>query len=123
MPHLLYVDDDLDCWAEIQRQLSGHFQLEIAFNGWDGFANTVLHKPDLVLLNLDLPVMDGIELVRLVRTESDCASLTLLGFVRAPLSEQVRSAARKVGFTQLIDYPFGPDLLAQLTALLPAKPD
>ena len=106
MPNLLYIDHDLTRLGEIQHQLSEHFQLEVAFNGWEGFANSVMNKPDVVLLNLELPVMDGLELVRLVRTEPNCAHLILLGFSLKELSSEFAETAERLGLNRLVEYPF-----------------
>jgi CheY-like chemotaxis protein len=119
MPNLLYVDHDLTRLGEIQHQLSEHFQLEVAFNGWEGFANSVMNKPDVVLLNLELPVMDGLELVRLVRTEPDCAHLILLGFSLKELSSEFAETAERLGLNQLVGYPFAQQLPAELFKMLP----
>ena len=119
MPNLLYVDHDLTRLGEIQHQLSEHFQLEVAFNGWEGFANSIMNKPDIVLLNLELPVMDGLEMVRLVRTETDCAHLILLGFSLKELSSEFPETAERLGLNQLVEYPFAQQLPAELFKMLP----
>ena len=88
-------------------------------DSWEGFANSVMNKPDVVLLNLELPVMDGLEMVRLVRTETDCAHLILLGFSLKELSSEFAETAQRLGLNQLVEYPFAQQLPAELFKMLP----
>jgi CheY-like chemotaxis protein len=123
MPSLLYVDPDLARWAEVQRLFANQAQAEVAFDGWAGFAGAVMHQPDMLLVELNVPVMSGIEMVRLLRTESACANLPIFGFGAQGITEEVREVALQAGFTQLVAFPFSHELPEQLLTWLPAKTD
>lgn len=93
--------------------------MEVASNCWDGFANSVINKPDVVLLKLKLPVMAGLDLIRLVRTEPDCVHLILLGFSLRELPSDFAETVGQLGLNQLVKYPFAEQLPAQLFRTLP----
>ncbi|MBF0350700.1 MAG: response regulator [SAR324 cluster bacterium] len=105
MSKVLYVDHDLERIIQIQELLSSQHNLEVALNGWEGLAAAMLYKPDIVLFNLNARIMDGVEAVRLLRTEEALCQLPVLGFT-LPKSEEIERIALQVGCTQILENPF-----------------
>jgi DNA-binding response OmpR family regulator len=64
----LYIEDELDVLKNISELLS-HFFLKFytASNGEDGYQKFLEHKVDILLVDIELPKMNGIELIRKVR--------------------------------------------------------
>jgi DNA-binding response OmpR family regulator len=68
---ILIVDDQPDLVDTIQRRLE-YFNWDVitASNGKEGLENAESEKPDLILLDIDMPVMNGHEMLRHLRMNS-----------------------------------------------------
>ena len=80
MGNVLLVDDDLNRLAQVRQLLDGKFDVEPAFNAWDGVGAALMYKPTLVLFNLASPIMTGPEALRLIRSEEVLQELPIFGF-------------------------------------------
>jgi two-component system, OmpR family, KDP operon response regulator KdpE len=123
---VLAVDDEPQILTALSRGLTrvGH-DVVVARCGEDGLAAAASNTPDLVLLDLRLPDLDGIEIVRRLRTWSRVPIVLLSG----EGSERARVAALDAGADDFIDKPFSMDeLRARVGAVLrrshpaPAEP-
>ena len=87
---VLYVDDDLSRVERFGNLVKPDFDVETAFNGWDGVGASIMYHPDIVVFNLGVSVMTGLEAIRLIRSEDDMKNLPFLGFTipRDPTLEQ-----------------------------------
>ena len=75
---VLVVDDEQPLARVIGSYLEGDgFEVDLAFNGSDAVVSARDHRPDLVVLDLMLPGMDGVEVCRRIRTFSDCYIIML----------------------------------------------
>ncbi len=65
---VLIVDDDIN-YAEILRRVIAKdgYEIKIAYDGVQGFEQTVEWKPDIILVDWMMPVMSGIELVKKIK--------------------------------------------------------
>ena len=103
------VDDDLTVRDVVRRylELAGH-QVALADNGEDALAWIAEHEPDLVVLDLMLPGIDGLEVCRRLRTTSavPVVMLTALG------EEENRIAGLQLGADDYVTKPFSPRELA-----------
>jgi DNA-binding response OmpR family regulator len=72
VPHVLLVEDDLRIRTSLSRALAarGH-AVSSAPTGMAGLQQAVDERPDLVVLDLGLPDLDGIQLLRMLRSVSD----------------------------------------------------
>jgi DNA-binding response OmpR family regulator len=106
---ILVVDDDLTVRDVVRRylELAGH-QVALADNGEDALAWIAEHKPDLVVLDLMLPGIDGLEVCRRLRQTSavPVVMLTALG------EEENRIAGLQLGADDYVTKPFSPRELA-----------
>jgi len=106
---VLVVDDDLTVRDVVRRylELAGH-QVALAGNGEDALAWIAEHKPDLVVLDLMLPGIDGLEVCRRLRRTSTVpvVMLTALG------EEENRIAGLQLGADDYVTKPFSPRELA-----------
>jgi two-component system KDP operon response regulator KdpE len=113
---ILVVDDE----PQIRRALAVNlrargYEVDLAATGEDGLRAASAHHPDLVLLDLGLPGIDGSEVVRGLRGWSRVPIIVLS--VRDAESEKV--AALDAGADDYVTKPFGMDeLLARLRAAL-----
>ncbi len=84
-------------------------------NGPEALTQARQHKPDLVILDLNLPGMDGIEVAARLRQESDVYILMLT----ARSEESDRVAGLRIGADDYLTKPFSPrELVARVEAIL-----
>ena len=65
---VLIVDDNSDIREYLKAQLSQYFQVCEATNGKEGFELAVKNVPDLIVADISMPVMDGIQLCQKIKT-------------------------------------------------------
>lgn len=116
LPRILIVDDELAIRRFLQTVLSGEeFCLHEAENGHAGLAAAAAFRPDVILLDLGLPDLDGIEVIKRVREWSQVPIIVLS--VRDRENDKV--AALDAGADDYLTKPFGVgELLARIRAAL-----
>ncbi|MBZ4423248.1 response regulator [Myxococcus sp. RHSTA-1-4] len=96
MKRLLIVDDELAIVEALQDILSVEgYDIVTAFNGEEGLERMADAKPDLVLLDLMMPVMDGREMLRRMREDASLRDIPVVVMSAGRISdEERRSSAR-----------------------------
>jgi two-component system, OmpR family, response regulator MprA len=119
-PRLLVVDDDANITAFLKRALAYEgYQVEIASDGPGGLAAARDNPPDLVVLDVMLPGIDGVEIVRRLRAgEEETGHLPVLMLTaRDEVSDRV--AGLDAGADDYLVKPFAlEELVARIRALL-----
>jgi len=102
MEKILIVEDD-QIVANIYRNkfLVQGYQVEVALDGLAGLEMVRAFRPDVVILDLMLPKMTGVELMRKIRSEPDCQQLPVIVFSNTYLSNMVQEAW-KAGATKCL---------------------
>jgi two-component system response regulator MprA len=113
---LLLVDDDPRVLTAVGRRLGFEgFQVQLAASGQDALDAVSARRPDLVILDVMLPEMDGFEVARRLRTRGDVPILMLTA--RDAISDRV--AGLRSGADDYLVKPFAfEELLARIEALL-----
>ena len=113
---VLVVDDEPAILRVVQTNLTGHdFRVETAETGRAALEAHSRFHPDLVLLDLGLPDMDGLEVIREIRTNSSTPIVVLS--VRGAERDKVQ--ALDLGADDYLTKPFGVDeLLARVRVAL-----
>ncbi|HET7870074.1 MAG TPA: response regulator transcription factor [Actinomycetota bacterium] len=113
---VLVVDDEIEIRRALSRALSAReYVVETAADGMEAVVFAGTFHPDLVVLDLNLPKLDGLEVARRIRATSPVPILVLS--VREDESDKV--AALDLGADDYLTKPFGIDeLLARVRALL-----
>lgn len=117
---LLVIEDEPEIRRFLRASLPAHgYRLFEATTGRDGLAEAKARNPDLILLDLGLPDMDGAEVIRQVREWTATPIIVL----SARDQERVKVAALDLGADDYVTKPFGlNELLARLrTALRHAR--
>lgn len=111
----LIIDDEIQIRRLLRMALeSKGYTVKDAETGQLGLQDAVFHKPDVILLDLGLPDMDGVEMLRRLREWSSIPVLILS--VRD--QEAVKLAAFDAGADDYISKPFSTaELMARLTAI------
>jgi CheY-like chemotaxis protein len=112
-PHrVLVVDDDratrILCTTALQRD--GFHVLE-ATNGQEGLELALDHAPDVVLLDISMPVLDGFGLAAALRADERTQDLPLI-FVTAESDPLVKAKAFETGAHGFITKPFDPRIVS-----------
>jgi len=103
---ILIVDDDPRLLHIVQMYLSiEEFDVVTAPNGDEGLRYVEANRPDLVILDIMMPGMDGIEMCRRIRTNPATSSIPVLMFSALSGDEDVERA-RHAGANHLITKPF-----------------
>ena len=114
--HVLVVDDDADIRGLLRELLERQgYQVTEAANGRDGLRALYASPPDVVLLDISMPELDGWETLERIRDVSEVPVAMLTA--RAAELEKVRGL--KGGADDYITKPFGrQELLARIEAML-----
>lgn len=119
---LLLVEDHPDNRDMLARRLARRgFAMELAMDGAEGVAKARSLLPDLVLMDLSLPVMDGWEATRRLRADPLTARLPIIA-LSAHASEEDRASALAAGCDDFDTKPVELDrLLGKIGALLATR--
>jgi DNA-binding response OmpR family regulator len=117
--HILLVEDEADLRLGLSVRLSASgFSCETACNGREGLEHVAKRRPDLIIVDLLMPVMDGFEMVRRLKATPQMSSIPLLVITalpersRAPRAEELRGI-------RILQKPFeARELLVAVRALL-----
>ena len=116
---ILVADDDEDILALVKAVLerSGHEVVAVA-DGAEALAGVRMHRPDLAVLDITMPLVDGLEVLRRLRADSETAALpVVLLSAQAQEADVVRGFA--TGASAYMKKPFSPrDLVARVAELL-----
>ena len=112
---LIVEDEPLLCQLYQMKLTNLDYQVTVAHNGMEGYHKALEFKPDLILLDIGLPGMDGLEAVRHFQKEIDVPVI----FVSARRRELDTILGLELGADDYITKPFNPDvLLAHVKAVL-----
>lgn len=114
--HILVVDDEPSIQRALRTILTRHdYQVEVAESGRQGLDYYSRRHPDLILLDLGLPDIDGLEVLRQIRAQANTPIVVLS--VRG--AERDKVAALDLGADDYLTKPFGVDeLLARVRVAL-----
>lgn len=119
MARILIVDDEVHI-ANILRLTLEHegFEVHTAHDGAEGLRKARELVPDLILLDLMLPSMDGYKVCRLLKFDEKYRHIKVV-LVSAMGEAQDRELGRQVGADQYLSKPFKPDeLVAEVRRLI-----
>jgi len=113
--HILFVDDD-----EVTRRLFGHvlaaagFEVIYAEDGNIGREMARRFQPDLILMDINIPVIDGIKAVNMLRMESQTKHIPIILFTNSDLSIEAESAVKQLGATEYVSKSIEPKKLIDI---------
>jgi two-component system KDP operon response regulator KdpE len=115
MTRVLVVDDEPQILRALRINLRArHYEVSIAPNGTEALAEASRHPPDIVILDLGLPDLDGVEVIQGLRGWTSAPIIVLSG--RADSTDKVE--ALDAGADDYVTKPFGmEELLARIRAV------
>ena len=120
VPRVLVVEDEQDIAALIKHALerSGDAQVDVVSSGDTALRAVRDTAPDLVILDINLPILSGTEICRIMRTNADTAQTPII-MLTARTSESDRVAGLDLGADDYVTKPFSlRELSARVRAVL-----
>jgi DNA-binding response OmpR family regulator len=116
MTTILIIEDETELVKILKAYLEeSGFKVLAAYRGDTGFRSWEQNKPDLVILDLNLPVMDGLDIAREIRRKSDTPIIMLT----ARVGEADRLIGLELGADDYILKPFSPrEVVARVRTVL-----
>lgn len=114
--HILVVDDDEDARSLVVDALTEHgFRVSEAGDGQAAMNSVDAHHPDLVVLDLGLPTVGGLEVLKIIRSTGDLPVIILSG--RADNTDRI--VGLELGADDYVAKPFDPrEVVARVNAVL-----
>src|SRR4051794_16767227 len=118
---ILVIEDHEDNRQILRDLLSAAgFDMIEAENGEDGVAAAVSQKPDLILMDIQLPLMDGYEATRRIKADATLSATPIIVITSYALSGD-EAKASAAGCDAYVTKPYSPrELLAKIRTFLPA---
>lgn len=115
----LVVDDSLSARkAAAQLMMDNGFEVETAIDGLDALDKLDKTTPDILLLDMEMPRMNGIELTTHVRSRDDIGSIPII-MITSRSTEKHREQAKQAGVNKYLIKPFtDDDLMAAVNEVL-----
>jgi two-component system cell cycle response regulator DivK len=117
---ILVVEDQEDN-RQILRDLLGTTDYEVveAENGEEALAAVAKQRPDLILMDIQLPILDGYEATRRIKADPALSSIPIIAVTSYALSGD-EAKARAAGCDDFVPKPYSPrQLLAKIRQYLP----
>ena len=106
MSTILCIDDDRDILKLLEKNLSGEgYAVITAVNGMQGLIEARSRKPDLILLDVIMPGMDGYKVCRRLKGEEATKNLPII-FITAKNEDEDEAKGLKMGAVDYIRKPF-----------------
>jgi len=119
MDKILIVDDEDNIRTLLHFNLEkAGYEVVEATNGKEALEQVVKEKPALIVLDLMLPILDGLEVCKKLKSEEGTASLPII-MLTAKSDEVDRIIGLELGADDYMTKPFGPrELIARIRAVL-----
>jgi CheY-like chemotaxis protein len=104
MPRIAVVEDNPDNRLLLQAILAGRYDVVEYDNGPDALAGFAAQRPDVVLLDISLPGMDGLEILARVRADAALSSLRVIALTAHAMAGD-REKYLAAGFNDYVTKP------------------
>jgi signal transduction histidine kinase/ligand-binding sensor domain-containing protein/AraC-like DNA-binding protein len=109
-PLILIVDDNFEIADFIYKILSPQYRCEIAHNGKQGLEKCLQLNPDLVIADIMMPVMDGLEMARRIRKNVPTSTVPII-LLTAKDDKNTELESIHLNVNAFISKPFDPEML------------
>ena len=112
MSKKILVVEDTEDNRQILRDLLGMagYDMIEAHDGAEGVSQATAHKPDLILMDIQMPVMDGYEATRRIRCNSELNSIPIIAVTSYALAGD-EAKALAAGCSAYVTKPYSPRAL------------
>ncbi|MFU8947104.1 response regulator transcription factor [Mycetocola zhadangensis] len=121
MRRVVIADDDADMrmLVEISARKAGLQLVAAATDGDEAWRAIETHRPDLIVLDVSMPGMSGLDVCRLIRSTPTLAHIPVL-LLSAGVSGASREAGTQAGADDFMPKPFSPKMLTEKLITLSA---
>jgi DNA-binding response OmpR family regulator len=103
---ILIVDDEPNIVQTLQDRLEmNEYNVVTACNGKEGLERAVEHKPDIILLDVIMPLMDGHEMLEALRNQPGCDEMSVIMLTARSQTQDI-ARANACGIEDYIVKPF-----------------
>ncbi len=114
MSTILYIEDDAELRTMVHRMLSSHgFDVEMVEDGLDGVGKALEVKPDLILLDIYLPRLDGFGVLQRLKGDPETWAIPVVAISAWPTGDN-RRRIKEAGAVDFVAKPFQFDSLISL---------
>jgi len=119
---IMVVDDDLNIQVVLKYRLEKEgYHVLLAKDGVDALEKIKAEKPDLIILDLAMPRMDGVEFLEQMRGDAEVSAVPVI-VLTAYRFESNRAKSLELGAVEFVPKPFSPrQLVAEVWKILGAK--
>jgi len=113
---ILYVEDEPQIQANVTEYLESYFAtVYVGSDGKEGLALYKKHHPDVLLLDINLPYLSGLDIAKIVRKKDQTVKIVIL---TAHTEKEKLLAATELKLTKYLIKPIAPKLFKETMALL-----
>lgn len=112
---VLHVEDDPACAELVRLALAPGCEVVTAGDGWQALQRIEERRPDLVLLDLGLPRLGGMDLLRRLRAKAETAALPVVVLTGRVMQDEAE-AARAAHCQGFVEKPFDLEALRRVVA-------
>jgi len=103
---ILIVDDEPNIVQTLQDRLEmNEYQVVTACNGQEGLEQAIQEQPDIILLDVIMPVMDGHEMLEALRKQPECEDISVIMLTARSQTQDI-ARANSCGIEDYIVKPF-----------------
>jgi DNA-binding response OmpR family regulator len=123
LDHILVVDDQPANLRSLEQILGNSHRVTTAANGVEALEKTYRGQPDLILLDVDMPIMDGLSVCRKLKADPNTSMIPII-FVSALSRLEERLSGYRVGADDYVAKPYDvEELLAKVRIALSDRDD
>lgn len=113
MAKILIIDDEIELTELVKFRLENQgYQVIVAYDGIGGLAKAREEKPDLIILDVMLPGMDGYKICRLLKFDEQYKKIPIIMFT-ARLEANEPKMSAQMGAEAYLAKPFEPTILLE----------
>ncbi|MGA1979389.1 MAG: response regulator [Sedimentisphaerales bacterium] len=122
LARVLVVDDEADIVSTVQYRLEFcEFEVITAADGKEGLEKAANEKPDIILLDISMPVMNGYEMLERLKNSPELKDIPVIMFTAFSDAKDVAKAV-EIGVADYVTKPFDfTDLVGKITKVLGNK--